>query len=154
MANDKFNFFVYHTLVLLFFKCCYISIDQAALDSQQHDSKGSMTSLTSDELSKMEDDNSISINTPASLAASPAVNANTSLLRSQSNQSLQSITKELFDSGMQDTKSLSDEAGALRLSPDRSFHVPNLTEAQQKAITGWFLVMSEFIIMEIDLTKQ
>ncbi|KAK2142195.1 hypothetical protein LSH36_986g00042 [Paralvinella palmiformis] len=107
----------------------------AALDSQQHDSKGSMTSLTSDELSKMEDDNSISINTPASLAASPAVNANTSLLRSQSNQSLQSITKELFDSGMQDTKSLSDEAGALRLSPDRSFHVPNLTEAQQKAIT-------------------
>ena len=134
---------------MVFFLYCFLfrmCIFQAGLDSQQNDSKGSLTSLTSDELSKIEDDNSISLPAPASLGASPAVNTNTSLLRSQSNQSLQSITKELFDSGMQDAKSLTDEPGTVRLSPDRSFQVPNLTEAQQKAITGKAAVVAFYVI--------
>ena len=71
--------------------------------------------------------------------------------RSQSNQSFSSITKELLvDSGvLSDTRSLSDEAGTLRQSPEKTMNIPSLTEAQQRAITGWVQVMEPFVNVEM-----
>ena len=60
-----------------------------------------------------------------------------SIRRSQSNQSFSSFTRELLEGGG-DTRSLGGDDSTSRGSPERAMHIPTLTQAQQRSITGNF----------------
>ncbi len=92
------------------------------MNTNKTSSKASLTSLVSEDLLKFEDDLSSSMDA--------------GMTRSHSGSALSGGAVVLEDGSARDTQSLHEIDGTSRLSPDKQRHVPALTQAQQRAITG------------------